>query len=492
MAPTRSVPDFTYDSQKELYTSRRNFAAMTKFPFFDEFEEAAIKAMTEDQTNAALALITERMEEYKKASKKKGKRAKKPAEEGAQGPSDEQENPSEHGDEETPERINEGRPSDEPDASNAGNVGDNESQPDDSDPSSSSSSSDDDSDPRKRRSRKDKESIRGRTPRIKTGDKLNKKLFKMDPPEKYSGDKDSDRTYAAVHKFLSQLLRYLRLATSVDMKEDISEYVLGFLDGFAFEWFDTLDKGDNPFRWEEFESAICSKFIPREHIQMAIDKYMAIRQGERPVSEYIVERERLENTLGKLLAVELKETSFRKGLNKYMKDNMIAFRGLPYAEYVRSAEDVDQDAKERKVGHYASKQNPSSSKGKGSTSSEKSKEKSGDKTSPGKSSKNPKLSRAEMRKQGICFTCNGKGHIAKDCPTKQKDKDGPTLESNSIRVSPMTGASQTTSSTQVDLMILWEHTLSRRIKFLRNRTKFLYPFSRLYKGLNPSAMPQRF
>jgi len=50
---------------------------------------------------------------------------------------------------------------------------------------------------------------------------------------KYSGDKDKDRTYNAVHQFLSQLSRYLRLATNVDMSKDVVEYLLGFLDGFA-------------------------------------------------------------------------------------------------------------------------------------------------------------------------------------------------------------------------------------------------------------------
>src|SRR5439155_24273768 len=203
------------------------------------------------------------------------------------------------------------------------------SQPENSDDSDdSSSSSDNGDDPRKRTSRKDKESVRGRTPRVETGKHSTKKLFKMDSPDKYSGDKDSDRTYAAVHKFLSQLSRYLHLATNVDMDKDISEYLLGFLDGFAFQWFDTLDKGDTPFLWKNFESAFHGKFIPKEHIQMAINKYMAIKQGERPISEYIVERERLEATLGKVAVDEIK-TSFRKGLNRHMRDNIFAFHGLP-------------------------------------------------------------------------------------------------------------------------------------------------------------------
>src|SRR5205809_810154 len=144
------------------------------------------------------------------------------------------------------------------------------------------------------------------------------------------------------------------------MDKDISEYILGSLDGFTFEWFDTLDKGETPFLWKDFESAFHGKFIPKEHIQMAINKYMAIKQGERPISEYIVERERLEATLGKVAVDEIKETSFRKGLNRYMRDNIFTFHGLPLEEYVKRAEDVDQEAKERKVGHYTIKSASSS------------------------------------------------------------------------------------------------------------------------------------
>ena len=143
---------------------------------------------------------------------------------------------------------------------------------------------------------------------------------------------------------------------------------------------------------------------------MTLNKYMAIKQYERPVLEYIVERERLETTLGKVITNEIKETSFRKGLNRYMRDNMIVFRGLPYEEYKNRAEDVDQDAKERRVGRYAMKQNPSSSS--------KSNENSNAEDSPKKenSSMKPQYSREDMMKQGICFECGEKGHLAKNCP----------------------------------------------------------------------------
>jgi hypothetical protein len=78
--------------------------------------------------------------------------------------------------------------------------------------------------------------------------------------------------------FLDQLSRYLHLATNVNIGRDITRYVLGFLDGFEYRWFETLDKGRDDFSWIEFEAAFRDKFIPREYIQQTLDKYFAIKQ----------------------------------------------------------------------------------------------------------------------------------------------------------------------------------------------------------------------
>src|SRR5215510_9436233 len=83
----------------------------------------------------------------------------------------------------------------------------------------------------------------------------------------------------------------------------------------AYRWFEALDKGDKPFRWEEFEAIFRRKFIPREHIQLSMKKYLAIKQNRRSVSEFIVERESLENTLGNAISKVTKETSFRENLD---------------------------------------------------------------------------------------------------------------------------------------------------------------------------------
>ena len=44
--------------------------------------------------------------------------------------------------------------------------------------------------------------------------------------------------------------------------------------------------------------------------------------------------------------------------------------------------------------------------------------------------KDNKPTRNQMRKEGICFTCKEKGHVAKDCP--QKKAESKTIENNSI------------------------------------------------------------
>jgi hypothetical protein len=80
---------------------------------------------------------------------------------------------------------------------------------------------DSDDDVRARVNEHDKRGVRGRTPRIESHSKA-LKLFKIDPPEKYSSEKQTERTYEAVQLFLSQLSRCLRLATHIDMDKDIS------------------------------------------------------------------------------------------------------------------------------------------------------------------------------------------------------------------------------------------------------------------------------
>jgi len=291
---TRNMPEFENEAQTDLYCVRRELALVGRTQFIQSLEEGYTRSLSSDEAAVVAAEAHEILEALKASKKKKStkstmketKKTNTKAEtgDGAKDGAVPEPEP------ETSAKKDKGkaRERNESDTDESGDFG-NESAdkksvedkpsgksaiPSDDDTSSSSSSDDDDLSPR------GKEQIHGRTPRIESSGKSSKKLFKMEPPAKYTGEKDSEMSYDAVMLFLSQLSRYFRLATHVNLKKDITEYVLGFLDGFAYKWLETLDKGDKSFTWRRFERKFREKFIPPEHFQIAIDKYLAIRQGK--------------------------------------------------------------------------------------------------------------------------------------------------------------------------------------------------------------------
>ena len=139
-----------------------------------------------------------------------------------------------------------------------------------------------------------------------------KKLVKLEAPTKYAGETDKERMYSAVHEFLSQLSRYLRLVTYVDIDEDIHEYVMGYMTGFALRWLETLDKGNTPFTWKRFEKVFRAKFVLKDHIRRSVREYMVLKQGTSSVETYIIARERIENTLFDVLSAVVCKRAFMK------------------------------------------------------------------------------------------------------------------------------------------------------------------------------------
>lgn len=313
MSKTRTnEPEFQYKAQTKLWRARREHAMLTGFRFKEALEEKGIRTLSSVEAAEAAADTLEALDACKASRTKNGKKSTgRPSLE------------PEHASIQKPAR------SPKPTASSSSSE-------------SSLSSSDDDANV----SRADKRH-RGRRHR---------KLFKMHPPAKYTGRTDAERTYEAVQQFLTEVSRYLRLATHVDMEDDISEYVAAFLDGFAYNWFETLDKGkrSEKFLWEHFESAVRKKFISRNYIQQAITRYHAIKQNGRSVAEYIVEREGLESTLGKALTKAVKESSFKEGLNRWIRDVLVVFSDLPFEQYKKKAEAVDEEARELRAAGLSS------------------------------------------------------------------------------------------------------------------------------------------
>ena len=216
------------------------------------------------------------------------------------------------------------------------------------------------------------------------------------------------------------------------MNKDIVKYVLGFLDGFAYHWFEALDKGNTPFCWKDFEAAFHTKFIP---VQLSLKRYLAIKQNGHSVAEFLVEWESLENSLSDAIPDVLKDTSFHENIDGWLIKKLVTFHDLLYEEYKRKAESTDQDMRERKLVSYSMKKVSLDAPKKtmwntDNKMSTKQIPPSGKKPNDQKLKMNTKqdeLSKNQMKKDGVCFTCK-KGHIAKNCPENEK------LENNSIQV----------------------------------------------------------
>src|SRR5436305_10904145 len=245
---TRSTPEFPYEAQTELWNTRRKHNRLAGIPIIEDFEESYIRSLSSEEATEKLAVAETAYETFEKKQAKKKKKKKQAAS------ASEAVDTSEHGSTSDPEHGSASDPelasdleSEHQDGTETpkGTVNVLSEEPTDTSPKdkipsepsdSSSDSSSEEDDPRNRTSKKDKRAIRGTTPRIKEHSGKPAKLFKMEPPKKYSGDKDNERTYDAVQLFLSQLSRYFRLATNVDMRKDISEYTPSFIDGFAYRW----------------------------------------------------------------------------------------------------------------------------------------------------------------------------------------------------------------------------------------------------------------
>jgi hypothetical protein len=133
---------------------------------------------------------------------------------------------------------------------------------------------------------------------------------------------------------------------------------------------------------------------------------MAIKQRERPVIEYIVEKEALENTLGEIIPKELRETSFRNGLDNWLRGRLAIFRGLPLEQYKDRAETIEQDARETKTGPFKPKsqteKKPNEKSGSSKTSPPKqSTSDKSDKSSQDAKSKKQKPSKEQLKKEDI-------------------------------------------------------------------------------------------
>ena len=115
---------------------------------------------------------------------------------------------------------------------------------------------------------------------------------------------------------------------------------------------------------EGFRKVFHNKFNPREYIQLGIKNYITIKQNEHSVSDFIIEREVLENTLGSAIFKDLREITFHSNLDMWLKEKLVMFADLPYKQYKRKAESTDQDMWDQSMEPNSQKNSLDSSKSK--------------------------------------------------------------------------------------------------------------------------------
>ena len=180
----RNTPDFPHDAQKRLWVTRRELARLSGFPFKETIEQGFIRTLSVEDAIVAVAEAEADLTDFKTAAVKKSRRGKKPAVPhetntggsgggggGGGGGTAPPKGDDDEGEEDAPhpeDPVNES-------ASDAGGGGGGGGA-DEPDPSDSDDSDESDDD-RRRTSPRDRERIRGRTPRVEVGG--HGKLFKM-------------------------------------------------------------------------------------------------------------------------------------------------------------------------------------------------------------------------------------------------------------------------------------------------------------------------
>lgn len=244
--------------------------------------------------------------------------------------------------------------------------------------------------------------------------------IKAPKPEYYTGTK------VDVTRWLFQVEQYLDLSGVQDDEQRVLHASL-FLRGPAFDWWRYSESSGTKIRiWEEFCRELTAQFQPINSVKRARDQLAALKQIGS-VQDYVARFRSITIKIPDLSEGD-KVDKFVRGLKPHVQRE-VELRGLNTLDSIMSAaERVDALSwKNRRFGtapfsHHKTVEAPRATTSfDGPTPMEIGA--MSDKRKPqqpgGQSGRLDKETKEKLRKEGLCFYCKEKGHVALACPKKK-------------------------------------------------------------------------
>ncbi|KAJ7206189.1 hypothetical protein B0H12DRAFT_1243344 [Mycena haematopus] len=255
-------------------------------------------------------------------------------------------------------------------------------------------------------------------------------LLKPIPPTKYSGEPDAN----AFHRFVREGSAYVKMGR-VRSRDQVF-YLSYYLEGKVRDLYNQIVvRDEDSYRLEKFYLELFEFCFPVDFRSKQRKRLACCIQNKKTVAALVAEFSQIYNTIGlaegqekvvKLwnsLCADIRQEMYRKDLDPEISTWDEVVRAAERGEIVRnldsgsdSSESSVADSKTRK---NASKQHTSDRAG-GRIALKNQMQVSFAEVPSSESGKEKKRSakrRNEMLAQGLCFTCEELGHLARNCPT---------------------------------------------------------------------------